>query len=757
MDRSDIYEKFEATQWDYDNEFNPKRGKRQSKKQQTYGESCKSLFYKSQLMFNLGVFASSESEEEEEAISSKKFPTFVKSNETPATESIPTSSSSRQSSTSKRFQSTTNTGPIGTWEKHTKGIGARLLAKMGYKPGLGLGKELQGITAPIDAKLRPSGVGLGLVEEHKPKVVFGKDILKPEVKGDDEGEDMDLASDYEGSDDENRKRMKRKRTKKEYVTRSAEEILTERMSGGFTRNDQLNIMSTKVIDMRGPESKVLSSYHEIDIEKLENESEDSVYLRRNERDLVINQAEMKKVENQLDNLNEQRKSIKKSIQREKQSLSRMEALNEMAEKLRKEKSTLTPLLLVEMYHDCKENYGQEFKTFNMDIVFRTMITDSFKGFLNSWRPLTCPEEHKEVFERLKQVLHSTDRKLFETILWNHWMPRVRREIVSWPSIKACNEIIYFLESWKPIIPTWLFANLMDQMILPRIEREIEEWNPCTDPIPVHSWILPWIPLTGDGIFSPVFITIRRKLGAALKEWHASDSSAKLILEPWKSVFSPAIWDSFLSNCIIPKLSDAIATLVINPRDQAIDNWNWFIAWYPLASPILLTQVLCQHFFPRWLQVLHQWLNSSPDFAQVSNWYSGWKSMLPQELQEQPPIQAHFLRAQKMMYDAINGHPVVLDIGQNQHVNPEQLKFRKQLLTEAASATNDSKFSFKQLVSDKADKNGIIFMPVSNKYQEGKQVYQLGDDRVYLDRSVVFVHNPDTKKWNPTSLSTLFPG
>ena len=55
-------------------------------------------------------------------------------------------------------------------------------------------------------------------------------------------------------------------------------------------------------------------------------------------------------------------------------------------------------------------------------------------------------------------------------------------------------------NWMPLLSKWILDNILQDMILKRIQKQVDEWNPMTDPVPIHSWIYPWINLLGKMSF-----------------------------------------------------------------------------------------------------------------------------------------------------------------------------------------------------------------------------------------------------------------
>lgn len=63
--------------------------------------------------------------------------------------------------------SNVNKSGLGKWEAHTKGIGSKLLEKMGYKPGYGLGRNNEGIVEPIEIEANKGRGTLGTHDDFR--------------------------------------------------------------------------------------------------------------------------------------------------------------------------------------------------------------------------------------------------------------------------------------------------------------------------------------------------------------------------------------------------------------------------------------------------------------------------------------------------------------------------------------------------------------------------------------------------------------
>ncbi|KAJ4460567.1 putative Tuftelin-interacting protein 11 [Paratrimastix pyriformis] len=158
---------------------------------------------------------------------------------------------------------------FGSFEKHTKGFGMKMLQKFGFKGGLGA--RDQGISTPITASVRPALAGLGSVREadHHPELehsATGKNVVLPskptpgQLAEMDEN-DPDLPPIMRRLIREQKREQGPKRWKKPVqgaapvqkpVYLTAAELIQK--SGGVRKET--------ILDMRGPEVRVLDSLRE---------------------------------------------------------------------------------------------------------------------------------------------------------------------------------------------------------------------------------------------------------------------------------------------------------------------------------------------------------------------------------------------------------------------------------------------------------------------------------------------------------------
>lgn len=78
------------------------------------------------------------------------------------------------------------------------------------------------------------------------------------------------------------------------------------------------------------------------------------------------------------------------------------------------------------------------------------------------------------------------------------------------------------------------------------------------------------------------------------------------------------------------------------------------AWSDVLPIPTLVELLDQHFFPKWLKTLTMWINMNPNHEQISNWYTGWKSLMPAVIVEHPTIKGRFHSALDIMSRAVGG-------------------------------------------------------------------------------------------------------
>jgi len=311
-----------------------------------------------------------------------------------------------------------------------------------------------------------------------------------------------------------------------------------------------------------------------------------------------------------------------------------------------------------------------------------------------------------------------------------------------------------------------FEQTIEMMILPKLSAAVASWNPESDETPVHIWLHPWLPLLRNRL-SSLYPDIRRKMAKALSKWHPLGKSAIEMLLPWKNIFDRASMDNLVTKIVIPKLVTCLREFEINPRDQSLDGFHRVMEWRPLIDRGHFLMLFEGEFFPRWLSIVKLWLMQSPDFAEVSEWYTGWKSLFPEDIVSEQGILDPLNRALDMMNIALAADGPVGESGLlsamgpyniGQHCNYFQLvekRSKEQRLHDLTrplgptTITGGGFETFKELVQHFANMHDIEFIPTVKEH-EGRQLWRLGAAACFIDQDVLYVKSA-TQEFLPTSL------
>ncbi|XP_028566243.2 tuftelin-interacting protein 11 isoform X1 [Podarcis muralis] len=807
-------EKFEITDWDLQNEFNPNRQRHwQTKEEATYGMWAehdsdderpsfggkRSKDYSAPVNFiSAGLkkpaadeITDEDSDEDEKPLKQEEIPKeFVP-------KKLKTGGNFKPSQ--KGFIGGTKSFmDFGSWERHTKGIGQKLLQKMGYVPGRGLGKNAQGIINPIEAKQRKGKAAIGAYGSERTTQSL-QDF--PVVDSDEEAEE-----EFQKELSQWRKDPGGGKKKPKYTYKTVEELKAKGRAGKQLSAPQKELAQVKVIDMTGREQKVYYSYSQISqkhnipddnpqlppplgkdskaqafsLPELEHNLQ--LLIDLTEQEIIQNDRQLQYERDMVVNLTHEIDKMAEVLEREEADTRNLSEVLELVEECerRMQPNCKDPLTLPEcarIFETLQDKYYEEYRMSDRVDLAVAIVFPLVKDYFKNWDPLKDHMYGTDILAKWKSLLEN-DQLLshggqdlasdaFHRLMWETWMPYVRNVVAQWQP-RNCIPMVDFLDSWGHIIPVWILDNILDQLICPKLQKEVESWNPLTDTVPIHSWIHPWLPLMHTRL-EPLYSPIRNKLSNALQKWHPSDSSAKLILQPWKEVFTPGSWEAFMIKNIVPKLGLCLNELMINPHQQHMDSFFWVMDWEGMISVSSLVGILEKHFFPKWLQVLCSWLSNNPNYEEITKWYLGWKSMFSDQVLAHPSIKEKFNEALDIMNRAVSSSVGgYMQPGARENIayltHTERRKdFQYEAMQERREAENMAQrgigmaagsvpMNFKDLIQTKAEEHNIVFMPVIGKRHEGKQLYTFGRIVIYIDRGVVFVQGEKT--WVPTSLQSL---
>lgn len=663
--------------------------------------------------------------------------------------------------------------------KLKSGFGAKLMAKMGYKGEGGLGREGEGISEPIQVVLRGTKGGVGIVAE-KSEQQRREERRKAEANGEE----------YVDTSEEDR-RAKKKKAKAKGDARTAaprpKKTVFEMEAAGMHVPLALQSIIDATTGASTPTSGV--SLRGTAVVPFENSLQARV-----RRDLNSFSESFEELQLESETIAPQ----EWALERELEALERqMEEAEDIKSRLGSMRASAFPDACTGL-RDLRAAYPS--RPLHRESI--AVIHPYFSQMVSSWSPLEgALEEVAGPFSELVDILQPRSRRVntqaythpsealvarttideeeaikrgttssYETMMLKVWLPTVSSAVTQW-DVKDPHPMIRLLDAWTPVLPLFIAKRVLEQ-VTQKLSASVHEWNPRKSKRSPHVWIVEWLPYLRPADLDPkgsgLIADVRRKLRHALQSIDLSRGPMSG-MEQWRRVFGKAEFDRLITAHLVPRLANQLRdNLVINPAEQDLAPFKVVFAWKGLVSEQVMGELLRAQFFPKFLDIIHQWLSSDAVvFIEVEEWIEWWRDEnLGASINALPAVSSCWDEVYALINQALDlGDARLTDLPaprmEDVRPSPETPQLSKSINKEPARpAHHVEEVTFRHIVEEFCAEENLLMIPMREAHTTtGLPLFRVtasatgrGGAVAYLRGDMLMVQNKSDKSvWEPVGL------
>ena len=462
---------------------------------------------------------------------------------------------------------------MGSWQKHTKGIGLKYLQKFGFSGRLG--KEESGIARPIETVVHSGMQGLG----------FGKSGVNNKDKEKDKQKiNADLRADtlvisMESDKDINYIGERRlppvtavwKKTVGSATRaggtsfKTVESLinqLRDRQDGDGER--VIGFKSNHIIDMTGHSTTTTITHTNVNVNAKPLLGQELLYnishaYHALEEQVHQDGRRLTSAQTRLHNATIEYNDITRQHDDAAQRYHRLDKLSQALSKIEAKMLTDPSAVsipvaissIISLYHA----FPQEVTLFGLIRLVSTLTDATVHTLTENWDPLSNPQLLQDLKNEWDPLVNTLDRNSDAAlasesrhslqVMFNRYcLPCINRVLSSescWNPVQggSAQAAVELVLEVRVTVSTHVADDLLEKIILPRLVAAVDEWVPvhslkqngstavseATAVVPLHEWLQPWLPLVGSRL-SEIYPTIRRKISKAL-EAAGTGSGAKV--------------------------------------------------------------------------------------------------------------------------------------------------------------------------------------------------------------------------------------